>query len=264
MGVSLNKVQDQAPHMVDLVKKGGVVLEKKGINPDLYKAAVIATLDHSGSAAGLYDRGLMQEVADIAFAAGLLFDDDGSVPVSLFDNTINPLGEMDLANCRSFVSQHTRYRYGGTSYKTALEWIVDEAGFGGINLGGSSGGGGFFRSKSSGGNLEVKATAEYPVYAIFVTDGEPQDGAAAAEYLRLMSQLPIFVQFIGVGPHSFSFLKGLDDMDGRLIDNANFFDAKDAGNDQGKMLELMLGEFPDYYTLARQQGLISQGAAVVS
>lgn len=263
MGVSLEKVEAQAPHMLSLVKEGGVVLEKKGINPDLYKAAVIATLDHSGSASGLYEQGLMQKVADIAFAAGLLFDDDGSVPVSLFDNTVNSLGEMDLANCRNFVAQHNNYRFGGTSYKAALQWIVEEAGFGGINLGGS-GGGGLFRGKSSGGGLEVKATAEYPVYAIFVTDGEPQDGQAATEYLRLMSQLPIFVQFIGVGPHRFSFLKGLDDMDGRLIDNANFFDAKDAGNDQGKMLELMLGEFPDYYALARQKGLIGQGAAVRS
>ncbi len=263
MGVSLDKVEREAPHMVSLVKQAGVTLEKKGLNPDTYKSAVIATLDHSGSAAGLYDQGLMQEAADIAFAAGLLFDDDGAVPLSLFDNGVNPLGDMTLQNCKNFVAQHQNYRFGGTSYEAALRWIVDEAGFGNVNLDdGASGGGLFSRSKGSGGGLSVKAAAAYPTYAIFVTDGEPQDPRQAEVYLRQMSQLPIFVQFIGVGPHRFDFLRQLDDMDGRFIDNANFFDAKDAGNDQGKMLELMLSEFPDFYVEARRKGLIAQGAPV--
>ena len=211
----------------------------------------------------LYTDGTMQSVADIAFAAGLTFDDDGSVPVSLFDGSVNPLGELDLSNCKGFLDQHSRYRFGGTSYEAALRWIVDEAGFSNVNLdGGASGGGLFSRNKSSGGGLSVKASAAYPTYAIFVTDGEPQDPRQAEQYLRLMSQLPIFVQFVGVGTHNFEFLKGLDDMDGRFIDNANFFDAKDAGNDQGRMLELMLSEFPDYYVEARSKGLIAQGAPV--
>lgn len=265
MGVSLEKVEAQAPqHVVDLYKKVGVSLEKKGLNPSAFNAAVIATLDNSGSTEmgqnRLYSDGTIQRVLDIAFAAALQFDDDGDVPVSVFNSRVDGLGEMNLGNCSGFLGGVRAM--GGTDYVRALQWIVDEAGFGGVNLGGSSGG--MFSRKSSGG-LSVKATAPYPTYALFVTDGEPGNRPEEIEeYLTLMSQLPIFVQFVGVGTHNFNFLKGLDDLGGRLIDNANFFDSKEAGGDQGKILELMLAEFPDYYTLARQAGLISQGAPVPS
>ena len=264
MGVSLDKVQEQAPHMVSLVKQVGVSLEKKGLNPDLYKAAVVATLDHSGSAKGLYSQGLMQNVMNLGFAAGLLFDDDGEVPVSLFDSGVSELGDMSLGNCVNFVDQHQKYGWGLTDYVKGLRWIVETAGFD-PNIG-NSGGGGFFRKNSGGGPLSVKGTAPYPTYALFVTDGEPNHGTEddIRNYLTQMSQLPIFVQFIGVGSNNFKFLESLDDLDGRLIDNANFFDAKSVNNDQNAMLELMLGEFPDYYALARQAGLIVQGAPVPS
>lgn len=261
MAVDLGKVQAEAPHMVSLVKQVGVVLEKKGLNPDRYKAAVVATFDNSGSTEmgsnRLYSGGVMQEVADIAFAAGLTFDDDGSVPVSTFDHSVRDLGEMNLANCRGFLS---RIRAGGsTDYVGALRWIIKTAGYGRVNLDlGSAPRRGFLRKGGGGGSLSVKATAQYPTYAIFVTDGEPNQGTEGSieALLTAMSQLPIFVQFVGVGQHTFSFLQQLDDLDGRLIDNADFFDAKDARGDQSKMLELMLNEFPDYYATARRTGLI--------
>lgn len=261
MAVDLSKVERQAPHMVSLVKRVGVELEKKGLNPDRYKAAVIGTFDHSGSTEmggnHLYSDGTMQEVADICFAAGLTFDDDGEVPVSLFDGYINELGDMNLNNCKGFMDQERRFQKGGTSYLAALRWIVETAGFGRVDLGRPSSGKRGLFSKGSGDALTVKATAEYPTYALFVTDGEPQDDHSAIEaYLTAMSQLPIFVQFVGVGEHSFRFLDQLNKLEGRLVDNANFFDAKAANHDQGKMLELMLGEFPDYYAAARKASLI--------
>ncbi len=254
MGVSLEKVQQQAPHLVSLVKETSVILEKKGLNPESYKAAVVGTLDFSGSASGLYQNGTMQRAADLGFAAGLVFDDDGSVPFSLFDSGVTDIGEITLGNCQGFVDKAIRgRRMGSTDYVSALKWIVDTAGFGKVNLG--SGGGGFFRKGSS---LEVKAKAQYPTYALFVTDGEPNGGTEGQirQYLTQMSQLPIFVQFVGVGPHQFQFLRQLDELDGRLIDNAGFFDAKEVGNDQSKMLEAMLSEFPQYYADARRQGLV--------
>ncbi len=262
MGVDLNKVQEQAPHLVNLVKQTGVVLSKKGLDPNRYKAAVVGTLDFSGSARDLYADGTMQEVADLGFAAGLVLDDDGEVPFSLFDNRVTDLGEINLGNCKGFVDRATRGKsMGSTDYVSALRWIIDQAGYGHVNLGSTGGGGrrGLFGRGQANPALSVKATAQYPTLALFVTDGEPNRGTedAIEELLKLMSQLPIFVQFIGVGHHRFEFLQELDEMDGRLIDNANFFDAKDAGHDQERMLELMLVEFPDYYAKAKQQGLLS-------
>ncbi len=263
MTVDLSKVEAEAPHLVDLYKQAGVILEKSGLDPRQYKAAVVGTWDHSGSTEmgrnRLYSSGLMQEVADLCFVAGLQFDDDGSVPASLFDSSAHDLGEVTLGNCRGFMNQHKRFGFGGTSYTAALRWIIDQANFGRVDLGaqGNSSGGWGFRRRNEPTTLSVKATAPYPTYALFVTDGEPQDPGEAKTLLTLMSQLPIFVQFIGVGSHDFEFLRELDDMDGRLIDNASFFDAKEVSNDQGRMLELMLREFPQYYRAARQIGLVT-------
>lgn len=256
MAVSLRKVQEEAPHLVSLVKEVNRVSLQKGLNPAHDKAAVLATFDCSGSASPLYQSGEIQNVADLAFAAGLVFDDDGSVPVSFFDNRAYDLGDITLSNCQGFIAKQSP-RWGGTSYVSALNWIIDQAGYGRVDLGSAGGGGGGFFRRSSGSALSVKATAEYPVFAMFVTDGEPQDGNAAAELLVRMSQLPIFVQFVGVGPHRFSYLRQLDDLGGRLIDNAGFFDAKDAGGSQQGMLDGLLNEFPAYLREARAKGLVT-------
>lgn len=255
MAVSLSKVRDEAPHLVSLVKEVHRVSLQKGLNPATDKAAVLATFDCSGSAQPLYRSGEVQRVADLAFAAGLVFDDDGSVPVSFFDNRAYDLGDITLGNCRGFIDQQ-RPSWGGTSYVAALRWVIQTAGYGHVNLGSLGGGGGFFR-KSVASPLSVKATAAYPFYAAFVTDGEPQDGEQAAELLTLMSQLPIFVQFIGVGPHNFSYLHQLDELGGRLIDNAGFFEAKGAAGTQEGMLNGMLNEYPKYLRDARSKGLIT-------
>jgi hypothetical protein len=134
-----------------------------------------------------------------------------------------------------------------------LRWIIETAGYAGVSLG--SGGGGFLR-RAAGSSLSAKATADYPVFAMVFTDGEPQDGDAAAALLTQMSQLPIFVQFVGVGPARFSYLERLDDLGGRLVDNAGFFAARDAGGTTEGMLDGLLNELPAYIPAARQAGLL--------
>lgn len=259
MGVDLKKVEAEAPHLVDLTKKTQQVLLDKKLNPEQYKANVVGTFDNSGSTEmgrnHLYSEGKMQEVADIAFAAGLVFDDDGQVPMSVFNSNVRDLGEMSLQNCKGFLSSVRAG--GGTDYVAALRWIIGAAGFGGVDLGVHSGKKRGLFGKGNSDALTVKATAPYPTYALFVTDGEPGNPHEEIEsLLTAMSQLPIFVQFVGVGEATFSFLQRLDDLDGRLIDNADFFDAKDANHDQTRMLELMLNEFPGYYANAKRNGLI--------
>lgn len=256
MGVLLTKVEAEAPHLVDLVKATTVNLRKSGIDPDVDKAAVVATIDSSGSARGLYQSGEIQRVSDMAFAAGLVFDDDGDVPVSFFDNQVQDLGVINLSNCNGFIArQHPNY--GSTDYVRALQWIIGQAGYSNVNLSsvGGSSFGGFFRKAQQ--SLSVKASAEYPMFAIFITDGEPNRGTEPAirQLLTEMSQLPIFVQFVGVGSADFPFLESLDELEGRFIDNAGFFDSKKAANQQD-MLAGLLNEFPQYYQEARTKGLI--------
>ena len=69
MAVDLRKVQEEAPHMVSLVKNTMRVSLAKGLDPRTVKAAVLATFDDSLSAQGLYFSGEMQKVADLASQA---------------------------------------------------------------------------------------------------------------------------------------------------------------------------------------------------
>lgn len=251
MGVSLAKVEAEAPHLVSLYKATAVNLRKSGVDPEVNKAAVVATIDSSGSAKHLYRDGTIQGVADLAFAAGLVFDDDGEVPVSFFDSHVTDLGSINLGNCKDFIARQ-RPNWGGTNYVRALHWIIEQAGFANVDLSVSSGG--FMKRAREQG---VRATAEYPTFAIFITDGEPNPGTEPEirQLLTAMSQLPIFVQFIGVGDAGFSFLKSLNDLQGRFVDNAGFFDSKFASNED-QMLSGLLNEFPSYYDEARNAGLL--------
>jgi hypothetical protein len=257
MAVSLDKVKAEAPHLVSLVKAAQGIVLKKGLDPSQTKAAVVASFDDSFSAQALYLSGLIQKKADMVFAAGLVFDDDGTVPVSFFNNYTQDLGEITLANSLGFIERQ-RPSWGGTEYVSALKWVIEHAGYKLSDIPPLGGGGGGFLGfgKRSSSTLEVKRKAAYPTFAIIVTDGEPQDGPAAADLLIRMSQLPIFVMWIGVGDNNFRYLKNLNELDGRLIDNAGFFDSKDARNDS-EMLSGLLNEFPSYVVEAKKIGLIA-------
>ncbi len=272
MGVNLEKLQREAPELVSAVTMVRHISNEYGLDPDVDTAAVLATFDLSGSNEmgnnRNYSGGLMQRVGNLAMAAGFTFDDDGEVPFSYFHSRAIDLGNITPATSQGFVERTWRqHDMGGTNYSSALDWIVDSVGLGDVDLG------------RPGDPLEVKATADYPAFAIFASDGEPQDSREAInEKLRRMSQLPIFVQFIGVGSHDFKYLKTLDKLDGRLEDNAGFFDAKEvlAGEAQPKkrfslrretvnnvseeelMMRAMLREFPDYYRKAKARGLITR------
>jgi len=250
----LHKVESKAPHMVPLVQKTMFEARMLKLTPGRDKAAVLAIIDCSGSANKLFRDGTIQNTADMALAAGLTFDDDGAVPIAYFGSRVFELGEITLDNCAGFVERNPT-KGGGTRYVPALKWVIKTAGYEKVNL--TQSGGGLFSRNRGSSKLEIKARAEYPVFVIFITDGEADDRKEAEKLITLMSQLPIFIQFVGVGPHTFRFLRQLDDLKGRMIDNAGFFDAKDAGGDESAMLRGLLNEFPEYIEKARKIGLIT-------
>lgn len=268
MAVDLDKMQAEAPHLVDLVKNVTNLMKEEGLDPARYKSSVVATFDISGSTEmgknRLYTGSdkQMQSVADIGLAAGFAFDDDGEVPLSLFHNQVIDLGDITPATSLNCLDAHKKHPKLGTNYIAALRWIVEKAGFGDVYLGDVRAwaqalrtGRGFDRLPP----LEVKATAEYPTYAMFATDGEPGDDIwELIAYIYLMSQVPVFVSCIGVGANRpfttlerFNKLPTQPETNGRLVDNVGAFDSLDAGGSQDKMLKLLLGEYPRYYANAR-------------
>lgn len=265
MGVSFEKLQQEAPHLVSLAKNVQQVSLAKGLDPSANPAAVVAILDTSPSNEKMvypdgrvsrnrnYSSGLVPQLSDLVLAAGFTFDDDGSVPLGYFNRNAYDAGNVTPATSQGFV-ERTYHTYLGsyTNYLAALQWIVRQVDeFAGINLGRGS------------TPLSVKFRASMPLFAIFVTDGEPTDDQRAiVEYIRRMSQLPIFIQFVGVGvDNNFAFLKSLDSsVPGRLIDNCGFFNAMELGVDgsvsMDAVLSALLNEFPTYYREARRVGLI--------
>lgn len=254
--VSLEKrVEREAPQLVNLVKQAGVSLQKVGLGD--HRARVCLCLDISGSMGRLYRDGLVQKFAERILALGCKFDDDGEIDVFLFGKNVHQPSPMSLSNCTTYVSQAIVHHplEGDTLYGRAMQAIRA-----------------FYFPDVNGGERTSPYKADLPVYVMFVTDGGTNDKALTEKQLRWASNEPIFWQFMGIGKgrkskskalalfadSDFPFLEKLDDLSGRLIDNADFFavSSPDEHSD-GELYDLLMTEYPGWLTLARQKGLLA-------
>lgn len=223
-GISLEKVQREAPALVDLYKKSGDVVLEKGLTGET--AAVSAIVDHSGSMSWLYANGFVQSAVERVLAASFHFDDDGKVPVVLFDYKAHKPFDVTIQN---YLGAIRRGRMGSTNYADAMRKALDVH------------------------KKEIKKGK--PAFVVFFTDGEPDSRREAEKVIRESAGLPVFWQFIGVGGHNFPFLEQLDNLTGRVIDNAGFFVYRD-GMDDTTLYREMMKEFPSWLANARRQGII--------
>ena len=78
------------------------------------------------------------------------------------------------------------------------------------------------------------------------------------DILTQASSLPIFWQFVGIGGRNYGVLEKLDDMQGRVVDNCNFFalDKVDGISDE-RLYELLLEEFPLWLNDIKRKNLLS-------
>lgn len=254
--ISLDKrVEREAPQLLSLVKSAGVSLAKVGLGQ--HRAKVCLVLDISGSMSALYRQGLVQKFAERILALGCKFDDDGEIDVFLFGRNVHRCDPMGLSNWSNHV-QRMIDRHpleGDTRYGAALEAVRRH-----------------YFPDAGGGERKAVCKAEVPVYVMFVTDGGTSDKPLTERQLRWASREPIFWQFMGIGKgrksrskalsqfaHSdFPFLEKLDDLDGRLIDNADFFAvASPDEHSDADLYDLLMTEYPGWLTLARQHGLLA-------
>lgn len=71
------------------------------------------------------------------------------------------------------------------------------------------------------------------------------------------SNKPIFWQFVGIGDSNFEVLKKLDEMEGRFIDNANFFHIQDIEKiSDDELYNKLLHEFPSWLQEAKEKGVL--------
>jgi len=104
---------------------------------------------------------------------------------------------------------------------------------------------------------KYKAPQPNPVFVIFITDGGNADKPATKEVIRELSAEPIFIQFVGIGKEDFPFLHKLDELSGRLIDNAGFMQVDDIDTiKDAQLYDLLLNEFPEWLIKAREKRLL--------
>jgi hypothetical protein len=237
-------------NFVNLKKTVNEVIIEKGL--ENVKAQVKLVLDASGSMNRLYRNGTVQRVVERVLAVGSKFDDDQKIEVYLFDNKAHDLGEVGEDDFFGFVDKKVLTRFninGGTSFAPVMRKIVD-------SRIGDTEAEGFFKSLFNK-KKKVDLDNTIPTYVLFITDGENDDRSATEKLIKEVSDKPIFWQFIGIGNERFSFLKELDNIDGRTVDNANFFQLDDIDSVDDKVLyDRMLNEFPSYLVEAKKSRVL--------
>lgn len=258
MPISLDKVQAQAPGLVSLAKTAQVSLEKRNLFGTRAKVAVV--MDYSGSMTREYREGRVQRLTERILALATQLDDDGAIDFFVFDSTAAYLGEVPLDNYQGAVDRLTAgRRMGTTDYAGAFRLVRDHFGFPGPVVEKK---GLFGRKKKVEGAVDVtrapgQPPAPEPVFAVFLTDGAPNSKPEAVRALIEVSTAPIFWKFLSIGRESFDFLQQLDDLEQRLIDNADYkpIGSIDALSDE-QLIEALLDEYDTYVAEARGLGMV--------
>jgi hypothetical protein len=180
-----------------------------------------------------FTQGTVQNIIERIIPLALTFDDNGELDLWLFHNAFFRCEGVTLNNFYGLADTISRtYTFGGTNYAPVMK------------------------------DVDLKYIGEepsnYPNYVIFITDGDNSDRTPATEVITAVSQHPIFWQFVGIGNSSFAFLNQLDNMQGRYIDNANFFSVNDIDRmSDDELYGKLFAEFPSWLSDAKVQNMLS-------
>ncbi|SHG01845.1 TerF vWA domain-containing protein [Jatrophihabitans endophyticus] len=232
MTISLEKrTSDAEASLISLLKKE----QDRGTDLGELVAQVEIAIDFSGSMNRRYKNGEVQAVVERALALSLSgLDDDGVVPVHFFHSSGFPPELVDRDNYQGFVDAWAgRHRMGGTAYAPTIRAVLD---------GTAKKKRLFGRSRPDTDALEAEKDAP-PKFVLFVTDGAPSDRGETTRLLVEAAGRPVFWQFVGLG-YSPSFLRKLDDMGNRVVDNVGLTEYEDTleMTDQ-QFFDDIIGEF---------------------
>lgn len=196
-------------------------------------ARVVFVLDHSGSMRGMYRDGTVQDVLERIFPVAMYFDDNAEMEFYWFDSVFKELDPVNYDTIENYVQRvilSKNEHFGGTSYAPVMQEVV---------------------------NRYVKREpAQIPTFIIFITDGNNSDKAATKSVLTEASHYNLFWKFVGIGSEQFEFLQRLDDLKGRLIDNANFISINNISSITDETLyHMLLTEYADWLTLCKENGI---------
>lgn len=201
-----------------------VTLKKKNV-PKI-KARVALVLDKSGSMSNLYRDGTVQSILERIFPLALEFDDNGELDLWLFNNRLLMLEPVTKDNFYNYVETKIMTGvasnfWGGTEYTPVMQSVFEK--------------------------YAISEHSDVPSFVIFITDGDNSDKTNTEMVLIESSKYNIFWQYVGIGNEEFGFLKRLDNLKGRKIDNANFFSVSNIQNiTDEKLYESLMNEYPSW------------------
>ena len=263
MAFSLSQIEQNAPYLLESAKSAAKSLENAGLKG--HHARIALCLDISGSMQKLFASGKIQRFAEKILTLGCLLDDDTVIEVFLFGSHSYDAGAMTIGNAQGFIDKvREKYHFeGDTNYAEAMRLIRQ-----------------FYFPQGEGGHQNQPITAEEPVLVMFVTDGDTLDKEETEQQLISSSYEPIFWQFMAIGKShkdikqrgvlgwimkelvgDFRFLEHLDTMQGRYVDNANFFsvtDPEDVSNEE--LYNLLMTEYPLWLKAVKEKKLVQEVA----
>ncbi|WPS85515.1 VWA domain-containing protein (plasmid) [Brevibacillus halotolerans] len=235
LGKSLNLTKEEAVNALNLRKETfSLVLQKRGINSGYARVAVV--IDMSGSMRSQFKDGTVQLVLERLLPVALRLDDNGELDIWLFDDgykRLDSISERDFYQYvdREIMGKRENQLWGTTSYAPVIHDVFQK--------------------------YVAEEPSHLPTFVIFITDGNNDDKKATTEMMREASKHGIFWQFIGIGRERFEFLQKLDDLTGRIIDNANFFKLNDINDiTDEELYARLMTEYPGWEKNARQQGIL--------
>ncbi len=231
--------------LVDLTKKAAVSLAKTGA--DARAAKFWLVLDVSGSMRGLFRSGAVDRLIQRCMAYALNLDDDGDISCVLFDNSARTIAPIIAATYAGVASDVIARRdiWGSTDYGRAMRLVRETA-----------------AAEADFGRM--------PVYVMFVTDGGTENRPLAERQIQEAAAEGIFWKFMAIGPmpkglapksrtlpRGFDFLAYLDDMPGRVVDNADFFAVSDPDEPSDEaFFDLMANEYAAWIAAAEKAGVL--------
>lgn len=231
---SLNLSKEESLKQLNLRKDSiqSLCLKKKELNGLI--ARVCMVLDFSGSMDILYKNGRVQEVIERLLPVAMQFDDNGVMEAWLFSNDCDRIPDISLDNYYDYIRNYKllkTYYMGGTEYAPVMQDVVHK--------------------------YVKEEPADIPTLVLFITDGDNADKETTTRVITEASKYPIFWQFVGIGSSRFTYLEQLDEMEGRFVDNANFFSVNDLSRiSDDELYNKLLGEYPKWISKVKNLGLL--------
>ena len=197
-------------------------------------ARVGLVLDISGSMRTLYRDGIVQEAVERILAVASQFDDNGELDVWVYDNEFSRLPSVSEEEFAQYVDKNilnneTIHKFGRNDEPQVMKDVIRK--------------------------YIKEEPADEPVFLVFINDGGCKSGIK--KIISKSSKMPIFWQFVGIGNSNFDVLKKLDTMEGRYVDNANFFHFDNLADvSDEELYNQLLNEFPQWLEEAKEKGII--------